>query len=110
MFALVSLVAENGRRPVRLSQHGAPIGRGGAEGRLPFLPMRCVPALRRNGFVSVEPDGTDVLVGLVRASGDSRSAGRSTFRPSERQHSRYPHRRVAVPKPVAALQGGAPPM
>ena len=48
---------------MRLNQHDAPVG-ARSEGRLPFLLMRSLAALTRNGSVSIERDNSDVLVAL----------------------------------------------
>jgi hypothetical protein len=64
LFTIVSLIAENGGREIRLNQHGAPVGRKAEDGRLPFLPVKTLGQLRRNGFLSVRSEGTDFLICL----------------------------------------------
>lgn len=64
LFAVVSLLVENGGHEIRLNQHGLPVGRKAQDGRLPFLPVKALGQLRRNGFISVRREASDFLVGL----------------------------------------------
>jgi hypothetical protein len=61
LFLLMNVIGENGGHEVRLTQHGA-IREGAADGRLPFVDVKLLGQLRRNGFIAVRREGVDYIV------------------------------------------------
>jgi hypothetical protein len=61
LYLVVSLIAENGGREIGLTQHGAVRGRR-AEDRLPFVDVKLLAQLRRNGLITTRRQGSEIIV------------------------------------------------
>jgi hypothetical protein len=62
LYIAVALIAENGGREVTIRDNGY-IERRREDGRLPFLPIKTLAQLRRNGFLTVRAEGSHRVIG-----------------------------------------------